>query len=85
MDVLEIVSSILLVVSSVILVVIVLMQHGKSAYLGGAIAGGAAETFLGKSKAKTVDVILGRVTRVLAIVFVILTLIVNAATIVFKH
>lgn len=85
MDTLEIVSSVLLVISSIVLVIIVLMQHGKSAYLGGAIAGGAAETFLGKSKAKTVDVILGKATRIIAIVFVVLTLVVNAATIVFRH
>jgi preprotein translocase subunit SecG len=85
MDVLEIVSSVLLVISSVVLVVIVLMQQGKDAYLGGAIAGGAAETFLGKSKARTLDKVLGRVTKVVAIIVVALTLVVNVATIVLKH
>jgi preprotein translocase subunit SecG len=85
LDTFEIVSSILLVIASIVLVIIVLMQHGKSAYLGGAIAGGAAETFLGKSKAKTIDVMLSKVTRIIAIVFVVLTLVVNAATIVFRH
>jgi preprotein translocase subunit SecG len=85
LDTFEIVSSVLLVIASVVLVVIVLMQHGKSAYLGGAIAGGAAETFLGKSKAKTVDGMLGKATRIIAILFVALTLLVNAATIVFRH
>jgi preprotein translocase subunit SecG len=82
---LEIVSSAILVLSSIFLVIIVLAQHGKSAYLGGAIAGGAAETFLGKSKAKTVDVILSRYTKIIAIVFVALTLLTDAASIIFKH
>lgn len=85
MDVLEIVSSVLLVLSSIALVIIVLMQQGKDAYLGGAIAGGAAETFLGKSKAKTMDVILSKITKVIAIIFVVLTLVVNVATMVLKH
>lgn len=85
MDVLEIVSSVLLVLSSIALVIIVLMQQGKDAYLGGAIAGGAAETFLGKSKAKTMDVILSKITKVIAIIFVALTLVVNVATMVLKH
>lgn len=85
MDALEIVSSVLLVISSVALIIIVLMQQGKDAYLGGAIAGGAAETFLGKSKAKTMDVILTKTTKYIAIAFVVLTLVVNVATIVLKH
>lgn len=85
MDAFEIVSSVLLVVSCIFLVIIVLAQHGKSAYLGGAIAGGAAETFLGKSKAKTVDVLLSRYTKVVAVLFVVLTVVVNLASWVFKH
>jgi preprotein translocase subunit SecG len=84
-DLFEIISSVILVISAVILVIVVLAQHGKSAYLGGAIAGGAAETFLGKSKAKTVDVLLSRYTKIIAIVFVALTLVVNAASIIFRH
>jgi preprotein translocase subunit SecG len=85
LDAFEIISSVLLVISSISLVIIVLAQHGKSAYLGGAIAGGAAETFLGKSKAKTIDVILGRYTKIIAILFVALTLVVNAASMIFRH
>lgn len=77
MGVLEIIGSILLFLSSVILVVIVLMQHGRDAYLGGAIAGGAAESFLGKKQAKTIDMILSKYTKIIAIVFFVLTVAVN--------
>lgn len=84
MDLFEIISSIVLVVVMVALIIIVLMQHGKSNYLGGAIAGGAAETFMGKGKAKSIDKKLGRVTRYIAIGFVLLTLLVNAASLVFR-
>jgi preprotein translocase subunit SecG len=77
MTVLEIVASILLFISSIGLIVIVLSQQGKDAYLGGAIAGGAAESFLGKNKASSIDKTLTRLTRILAIIVVALTLVVN--------
>lgn len=76
----EIVTSILLFIAALVLIVIILSQEGKDAYLGGAIAGGAAETFLGKSKARTIDTMLTRLTRVVAIVLVVLIVLVNIAT-----
>ena len=75
----EWISSIVLFVSSIALIVIVLSQQGKDAYLGGAIAGGAAESFLGKNKSHTFDNLLVRITRIIAIVVVALTLFVNIA------
>lgn len=81
----EIASSILLVIASIILVIIVLAQHGKDNYLGGAIAGGAAESFFGKNKANSVDSMLGKVTKILAIIFVLLTLFVNVASFWLSH
>lgn len=77
MTILEIVASILLFICAIGLIIIVLSQQGKDAYLGGAIAGGAAESFLGKNKANSLDKMLTRLTRVLAIVVVALTLGVN--------
>lgn len=77
MTILEIIASILLFVFSVLLIIVVLSQQGKDAYLGGAIAGGAAETFLGKNKASSIDKTLTNITRVLAVLVVVLTLFVN--------
>ena len=65
--------TILQVLSGLVVTVIVLMQSGKSAGLSGAIAGGA-ETFLSKGKAKTLDQKLAKVTKWVALVFVVLTL-----------
>ena len=53
---------------------VVLLQSGKSAGLSGAIAGGA-DTFLSKNKAKSADARLARMTKWIAIVFMILTLV----------
>jgi preprotein translocase subunit SecG len=84
MTVFEIVASILLLISAIGLIVIVLSQQGKDAYLGGAVAGGAAESFLGKNKANSLDKTLTKITRVLAIILVALTLLVNISAVFFK-
>jgi len=65
--------TILQVLSGLAVTVIVLLQSGKSAGLSGAIAGGA-ETFMSKGKAKTIDQKLAKMTKWLALVFVVLTL-----------
>ena len=64
---------ILILVTAVFLVVAVLMQSGSNKRLSGTISG-AAETFFGKNKGKTVDRILGKVTNVVAVVFALLVL-----------
>lgn len=53
------------------LVVLVVFQEGNSRGLG-SIAGGA-ETFLGKSKGRSIDALLKKLTSVLAIVFAVLS------------
>ena len=60
---------------SLALVAIVMLQSGKSAGLSGAIGGGA-ETFLSKNKAKSVDSRLAKLTKWVAIGFMVLTLII---------
>ena len=63
---------------SIFLVIAVLMQNGKSKRLSGTIAGGA-ETFFGKSKSRTIDAVLSKVTTVVAILFVLVVIIVYVA------
>ncbi|MEI6602649.1 MAG: preprotein translocase subunit SecG [Clostridia bacterium] len=59
---------------SLAIVLIVLLQSGKSAGLSGAIAGGA-ETFFGKNKGRTLDGLLGKLTTVVAVAFIILSVV----------
>ena len=59
-----------------VLTVIVLMQEGKQAGLTGAISG-AAETYWGKHKGRSMEGGLELATRILAVVFVVLSLILN--------
>ncbi|MDP4105658.1 MAG: preprotein translocase subunit SecG [Bacillota bacterium] len=63
----------LLVIVSVALIIIVLLQSGKSAGLSGAISGGAEQLF-GKQKARGIDLILHRITVVLAVLFFLLAI-----------
>jgi len=62
----------LLIIVSIAMIVMVLLQSGKSAGLSGAISGGAEQLF-GKQKARGLDLILHRITIVLAVLFFILT------------
>ncbi|MEE0204205.1 MAG: preprotein translocase subunit SecG [Oscillospiraceae bacterium] len=73
---LQLILTIIQVLSGIAVTVVVLMQSGKSAGLSGAISGGA-DTFLSTGKAKTLDATLARLTKWFALVFVILTLILN--------
>ena len=65
--------TVLLVIVSIALIAVVLLQSGKSAGLSGAISGGAEQLF-GKQKARGIDLILHRITIVLAVLFFGLTI-----------
>ncbi|NBI27706.1 preprotein translocase subunit SecG [Chengkuizengella marina] len=68
--------TVLLVIFSVGLITVVLLQKGKSAGLSGAISGGAEQLF-GKQKARGLDLLLQRLTLVLAVGFIVLALVVS--------
>lgn len=70
----QIVLSVIYFIVSLVLIAVVMLQSGKSAGLSGAIAGGA-DTFLSKNKAKTADARLAKMTKWIAIVFMLLTLV----------
>ncbi|GGE04038.1 putative protein-export membrane protein SecG [Marinithermofilum abyssi] len=72
----ELAAKILLGIVSVALILVVLLQSGKSPGLSGAIGGGA-EHLMGKTKARGIDALLNKVTVVLAILFMGLTLLVG--------
>lgn len=59
------------------IVTVVLLQSGKSAGLSGSVFGGSNDTFLARNKGKSFDAKLARITKWLALVFVVLTLILN--------
>lgn len=64
--VIVLVLEIILCLLSIFIVAVVLLQSGKSAGISGDIAGGA-ETFLGKSKAKSYEGKLKKLTKIAAV------------------
>ena len=64
--------TILQVICSVALIAMVLMQSVKHSGLG--VVGGASDTFLSKNKARTMDAKVAKMTKWVAILFVLLTL-----------
>ena len=71
--------TIIFIVVCLALSIIVLMQEGKSAGLG-AISG-AAESYWGKNKGRSMEGKLVMITRVLAIAFIVLAVVLNIARI----
>ncbi|USB33487.1 preprotein translocase subunit SecG [Paenibacillus sp. YPG26] len=71
----EIFLKVLLIIFSIGLVTVVLLQKGKSAGLSGAISGGAEHLF-GKAKARGMELVLERLTVVMATGFFILSVVV---------
>lgn len=70
----EIILGILMVLVSIILIGVILLQQGHRAGVNGAISG-AADTFLSKNKARTVNAKLARYTKYGVILFFVLSLV----------
>ena len=72
---LNMILTVLQVLCGLAVIAVVMLQSGKSAGLSGAIAGGA-DTFLSKNKAKSVDAKLAKMTKWVAIGFMVITFII---------
>ena len=75
----QVIHTILLIVYIIVcvaLTIIVLMQEGKQAGLTGAISG-AAETYWGKNKGRSMEGGLILATRILTVLFIVISLLLN--------
>lgn len=68
--------TILQLLAALILIAIVLFQSGKSQGLSCSI-GGIADSYMAKSKAKSIDAKLAKATKWVGVIFVVLTLVIN--------
>lgn len=75
MAVVKTIVTILFILICVALTVIILMQEGKSAGLG-AIAG-AADTYWGKNKGRSMEGMLVKLTKVLVVLFIVISAVLN--------
>lgn len=75
MDILKIVLLIIFVIDCIALSAIVLLQEGKSQGLG--TISGAADTYWGKNKGRSMEGALVKSTKFLALLFLVLALVLN--------
>ncbi|MGN0140995.1 MAG: preprotein translocase subunit SecG [Roseburia sp.] len=75
MAVLKMILTIIFIIISLVLTVVILMQEGKSAGLG-AIAG-AADTYWGKNKGRSVEGMLVKWTKICVVLFLVIAAVLN--------
>ncbi|MCM1118269.1 MAG: preprotein translocase subunit SecG [bacterium] len=75
MGTLRFILTVLFIFDCIALVIVVLMQEGKAAGLG-AISG-AAESYWGKNKGRSMEGMLVKVTKLLAVAFILLAVVLN--------
>lgn len=75
MGALRITLMVIYIIVCIALVILVLMQEGKSAGLGA--VSGAAETYWGKNKGRSMEGRLVKYTKILAVLFFILAILVK--------
>lgn len=75
MGALRITLTIIFILVSVALSAIVLMQEGKSAGLG--VISGAAETYWGKNKGRSIEGKLEKITKILVVCFMLIAILLN--------
>ncbi|MBQ5969353.1 MAG: preprotein translocase subunit SecG [Clostridia bacterium] len=71
---LQIALSITIILLSVVITILVLLQESKQQGLSGAISG-AAETFFGKNKGRTMEAKLEKFTKIAGVLFFVLALV----------
>ncbi|HIY29242.1 MAG TPA: preprotein translocase subunit SecG [Firmicutes bacterium] len=75
MSALEIVFGVVLLLFSIGIIVIVLLQEGHQKNVG--VVTGGADTFFSKNKARSIDAFLERWTKVIAVGFFVLVIVIN--------
>ena len=75
MEALRVVINIIFILVCVALTVLVLMQEGKSAGLG--TISGAAATYWGRNKGRSMEGMLVKITKILAVFFMLLAVVLN--------
>lgn len=77
MNAFQIIGGILLLISSILIIITVAMQESKQRGLSGTIAGSSSDSYFGRNRAHTREATLAKVTKICAIVFIVVTIIVN--------
>ena len=77
-------SSVLLHISSIFIILVTLLQESKQQGMTSAIGGGSNDSFYGKNSGRSREAKLAKMTTVMAIIFFIVTLVVNLVPVFIK-
>ena len=83
MNAFEIVSAVILLIACIVLVVLVMLQESKDK-MSQTLTGGINESYLGRNSGRTLDAMLAKITKIAAIVFFVLTILVSVFTVYIK-
>ena len=83
MNTIQIVAGVLLIIACMVIILMVMMQEATSG-MSGAISGGATQSYLGRSGGRTPEALLGKWTKIAAVAFFVLTILVGVLEIFFK-
>ena len=75
MNILTVLLTVIYVIIGVFIAIVVLMQEGNQQGLGS--IGGMAESYWGKNKGRSMEGLLVKITRVMAILFIVLAVVLN--------
>ena len=65
----------LLIIASLVMIIVIILQEGNTQGLG--VVSGGADTFFSKNKARSIDAILAKATKWVALGFVVVVLALN--------
>lgn len=85
MSVIEIIGGVLLLIASLFIIIVTLMQSQKQQGMTSAITGAENDSFYGKNSGNTREAALERLTKVCAVIFFIVTLVVNFLPVIESH
>ncbi len=80
MNIYEILCGVLLLVACLILIILVMMQESKQG-MSQSLGGGSSDSYLDKNSGRTLDAVLARITKIAAIVFFVLTIVVTVISV----
>ena len=75
MSVIRVILTVIYILLGVAISIVILMQEGKQAGLG--TIGGMADTYWGQNKGRSMEGTLVKVTRVVAVLFIVLAVVLN--------
>lgn len=83
MKAVEIILGAFLIIFALVIIAVILLQEGRRSGVAGAVSGGA-DTFLSKNKAHTLSAKLQKITKYIAIIFILLVVAVDIISILTK-